>query len=230
MKSVVKYTLLILLVFGIFIHAPLKNIYAQGCGQTEWNTIKSKYRIEEQFFKMQEVVNSTPFNQALYDSLKAEYDQSFRMAERECDSLKTNKTNQPNDTTYKTYQPSTPASNDDNSRLPNIYESQRQAICPPNSTLNGEKCFCNSGYIQSGNYCVLDSTQTNNDQIRTTAPVNTGVSKVPSPKVSTSPASMPDTNVTPPVGTGADSVDSEKGFISRIIGSVIGFIAGIFKF
>jgi hypothetical protein len=62
-------------------------VNAQGCNETEWNNISKKYNLEEQFSKMQEVVDTSPLNQALYNQLTIRYEQSLTLAGRECDAI-----------------------------------------------------------------------------------------------------------------------------------------------
>ena len=83
-----KYKLGIVFIVTISLISFSSNkVNAQGCNATEWDNISKKYNLDEQFSKMQEVIDTSPLNQTLYNQLKTQYEQSLTLAGRDCDAI-----------------------------------------------------------------------------------------------------------------------------------------------
>lgn len=254
-----KKTLVITLVFALSIGFFLtpKSVNAQSCSSTEWNSLKQKYGIDELLQKQQEIVRqmaeiahdaadlSKSYDAALYNSLQTQFDSlniqlnnANTAAERECAALGADRANQPGGATENLESAS---SNEElkllwaeYERALENYNNAAQNTCPPNSSLVGDLCYCNDGYINNGNTCVISvssptpkptifNTQTNKSKLRIAESTPT-----------TTPTSTPENKTTTLQEENTPNTETEverkpQGLIVRIFGAVKNFFSKFFR-
>ncbi len=143
--------------------------YKFSCNTSEWNNLSSKYGLEELFSKMQGIIDTSPFNQTLYNLFKNQYDQASTLAERECFAIGADRVSQQNyekmqsdfyNNQIKTEQDKLVQLEQEKQKLTENYLNALnnlntpQYTCPANSTLNGTICPCNDGYVSNGSACI----------------------------------------------------------------------------
>lgn len=155
-----------------------------SCTLEEWGGLSQKYELEDIYFQLQDITEkmlSNPLLQIQYNALKDQYDLALSLAERECRALGADRADQQNYERMKLefYNEQIEIERD---KLAQLEEEERklteeylnalndlntytqdvpQYACPANSTLSGDKCICNEGYIAKGGVCI---THTENCQ------------------------------------------------------------------
>ncbi len=137
--------------------------YKFSCGEAEWNNLSKKYGVEELFFKMQEVINNSPFNQTLYNLLNSQYQQADSLAKRDCYNIGADKFYQKNfermqlevyNNQIEESQKRIEEIKEEENKLEEWYRVEmekldklaQQTKCSANSIPVGDKCQCISGY------------------------------------------------------------------------------------
>jgi hypothetical protein len=141
--------------------------YQFSCNQLEWDNLSHKYGLEELFFKMQEAIDTIPFNQTYYNLLKNQYDQSYVFAERECFAIGADRASQRNfermqiefhGDQIQSAQEEINRLEGEKQKIEEWYQAELEKLeqysCPLNSTLIGERCYCNTGYAIYNNQCI----------------------------------------------------------------------------
>ena len=239
------FAMVIFLLFSFFITSEYVIAIQHSCGETEWNNLSQKYNLEEQFFKIQEVIDTSPFNQTLYNNLKGQYDQSVSLAERECDAIGADKADQLKIEQMKLDSYSSEIhsleerkrqlEDEERKLLWMEYEralenrdSATQNICPPNSTFNGIGCNCNNGYIANGNYCILNIASPTSTP--TLKPKNSEVVKIAQPTINDYTDDPHPTQEMQYVSTN-EKVEKEQRptLFARVFNIVTSFISKLFR-
>lgn len=241
----VSFTLLSLVVTLLLVSTAQAST---NCSQQEWSSISSKYDLEGQFHKMQQVIETTPFNQTLYNVLNGQYNQSLTAADRECAAIGKDRADQ-----IQIEQKMAQESNDriraeeermrkEEDRIQKMIDDldkKMEKACPSNSTLIGDRCWCDTGYVINAKQTACDKLESTPIPLPTTTPTST---PLPKPKATVAPSlpeedntSSPESEIKPeekidvaeiPV---VEEEKPKKRLFSRVIDSVKGFFSGIFR-